>query len=59
MKDSKGFRPGGEATMYPGHWATKKGTLPAIVNAEFVDELPRLPTGKLYKRVLRDKYRAE
>ena len=23
---------------------------------DFVDELPRLPTGKLYKRVLRDKY---
>jgi acyl-CoA synthetase (AMP-forming)/AMP-acid ligase II len=23
---------------------------------EFIDELPRLPTGKLYKRVLRDKY---
>lgn len=26
---------------------------------DFVDELPRLPTGKLYKRVLRDKYWAE
>ena len=23
---------------------------------DFVDELPRLPTGKLYKRLLRDKY---
>ena len=23
---------------------------------DFEDELPRLPTGKLYKRVLRDKY---
>jgi acyl-CoA synthetase (AMP-forming)/AMP-acid ligase II len=23
---------------------------------EFTDELPRLPTGKLYKRILRDKY---
>jgi long-chain acyl-CoA synthetase len=23
---------------------------------DFVDELPRLPTGKLYKRILRDKY---
>lgn len=26
---------------------------------EFVAELPRLPTGKLYKRSLRDRYRAE
>lgn len=25
---------------------------------DFTDELPRLPTGKLYKRLLRDKYRA-
>jgi acyl-coenzyme A synthetase/AMP-(fatty) acid ligase len=25
---------------------------------DFVDELPRLPTGKLYKRILRDRYRA-
>jgi len=23
---------------------------------DFIDELPRLPTGKLYKRVLRDPY---
>ena len=23
---------------------------------DFTDELPRLPTGKLYKKVLRDKY---
>jgi long-chain acyl-CoA synthetase len=23
---------------------------------EFMDQLPRLPTGKLYKRSLRDKY---
>jgi len=23
---------------------------------DFVDELPRLPTGKLYKRLLRDQY---
>jgi long-chain acyl-CoA synthetase len=23
---------------------------------DFADELPRLPTGKLYKRVLRDRY---
>ena len=23
---------------------------------DFIDELPRLPTGKLYKRILRDKY---
>jgi fatty-acyl-CoA synthase len=26
---------------------------------DFIDELPRLPTGKLYKRVLRDRYWAE
>ena len=26
---------------------------------DYVDELPRLPTGKLYKRVLRDKYWAD
>jgi acyl-coenzyme A synthetase/AMP-(fatty) acid ligase len=26
---------------------------------DFVDELPRLPTGKLYKRVLRDPYWAD
>jgi long-chain acyl-CoA synthetase len=26
---------------------------------DFVDELPRLPTGKLYKRLLRDRYWAE
>ena len=25
---------------------------------DFIDEMPRLPTGKLYKRVLRDKYAA-
>jgi long-chain acyl-CoA synthetase len=25
-------------------------------SVDFVDELPRLPTGKLYKRLLRDKY---
>jgi long-chain acyl-CoA synthetase len=23
---------------------------------DFVDELPRLPTGKLYKRILKDRY---
>ncbi|SVC68953.1 uncharacterized protein METZ01_LOCUS321807, partial [marine metagenome] len=23
---------------------------------DFIDELPRLPTGKLYKRILRDRY---
>ena len=23
---------------------------------DYVDELPRLPTGKLYKRLLRDRY---
>ena len=23
---------------------------------DFIDELPRLPTGKLYKRLLRDRY---
>jgi acyl-CoA synthetase (AMP-forming)/AMP-acid ligase II len=26
-------------------------------SVDFVDELPRLPTGKLYKRLLRDRYR--
>ncbi len=25
-------------------------------SVDFIDELPRLPTGKLYKRILRDKY---
>ena len=25
-------------------------------SVDFVDELPRLPTGKLYKRILKDKY---
>jgi long-chain acyl-CoA synthetase len=25
-------------------------------SVDFVDELPRLPTGKLYKRILRDAY---
>jgi long-chain acyl-CoA synthetase len=25
-------------------------------SVDFVDELPRLPTGKLYKRLLRDQY---
>jgi long-chain acyl-CoA synthetase len=25
-------------------------------SVDFVDELPRLPTGKLYKRALRDRY---
>jgi long-chain acyl-CoA synthetase len=28
-------------------------------SVDFVDELPRLPTGKLYKRVLRDQYWGE
>ncbi len=28
-------------------------------SVDFVDELPRLPTGKLYKRLLRDQYRNE
>ena len=23
---------------------------------DFIDQLPRLPTGKLYKRILRDRY---
>ena len=23
---------------------------------DYIDQLPRLPTGKLYKRILRDKY---
>jgi long-chain acyl-CoA synthetase len=23
---------------------------------DFIDEMPRLPTGKLYKRLLRDRY---
>ena len=23
---------------------------------DFIDEMPRLPTGKLYKRILRDRY---
>ena len=27
-------------------------------SVDFIDELPRLPTGKLLKRVLRDQYRA-
>jgi len=27
-------------------------------SVDFTDELPRLPTGKLLKRVLRDQYRA-
>jgi long-chain acyl-CoA synthetase len=27
-------------------------------SVDFVAELPRYPTGKLYKRLLRDKYRA-
>jgi long-chain acyl-CoA synthetase len=26
---------------------------------DFEDELPRLPTGKLYKRLLRDRYRTD
>jgi fatty-acyl-CoA synthase len=26
---------------------------------DFIDELPRLPTGKLYKKALRDRYRAD
>jgi long-chain acyl-CoA synthetase len=26
---------------------------------DYIDELPRLPTGKLYKRALRDKYWGE
>ena len=25
-------------------------------SVDFLDELPRLPTGKLYKRILRDRY---
>jgi acyl-coenzyme A synthetase/AMP-(fatty) acid ligase len=25
-------------------------------SVDFVDELPRLPTGKLYKRILKDQY---
>jgi len=25
-------------------------------SVDFIDELPRLPTGKLYKRILKDKY---
>jgi long-chain acyl-CoA synthetase len=25
-------------------------------SVDFMDELPRLPTGKLYKRILRDRY---
>ncbi|MCZ6710781.1 MAG: acyl-CoA synthetase, partial [Gammaproteobacteria bacterium] len=25
-------------------------------SVDFVDELPRLPTGKLYKRLLKDRY---
>jgi acyl-CoA synthetase (AMP-forming)/AMP-acid ligase II len=24
---------------------------------DFIDQLPRLPTGKLYKRVLKERYR--
>ena len=25
---------------------------------DFIDQMPRLPTGKLYKRLLKDRYRA-
>jgi long-chain acyl-CoA synthetase len=25
-------------------------------SVDFIDELPRLPTGKLYKRLLKDRY---
>ena len=25
-------------------------------SVDFIDEMPRLPTGKLYKRILRDRY---
>jgi long-chain acyl-CoA synthetase len=25
-------------------------------SVDFIDEMPRLPTGKLYKRLLKDKY---
>jgi long-chain acyl-CoA synthetase len=39
-------------TFVRGHLAGFK--VPRTV--DFIDELPRLPTGKLYKRVLRDPY---
>jgi acyl-CoA synthetase (AMP-forming)/AMP-acid ligase II len=58
--------------LLPGHEAgpDKAAELTAFVRShlagfkcprtiDFVDELPRLPTGKLYKRVLRDPYWAD
>jgi len=28
-------------------------------SVDFIEEMPRLPTGKLYKRILRDRYLEE
>ena len=36
--------------------ATTWRTSSARARVDFVDELPRLPTGKLYKGVLREQY---
>ncbi|MEM7188466.1 MAG: AMP-binding protein [Pseudomonadota bacterium] len=38
------------------HCKANLATLKCPKSIDFMDELPRLPTGKLYKRLLRDKY---
>jgi fatty-acyl-CoA synthase len=44
------------ATSLLGHAALHLARFKVPRSIDFVDQLPRLPTGKLYKRLLRDRY---
>ena len=52
-----GIDPGADADRGADRVLPRAPVAPEVPRTmDFVDELPRLPTGKLYKRVLRDKY---
>ena len=49
----------GRRALAASCWPTRASTSPATsahARSTSSDELPRLPTGKLYKRLLRDRY---
>ena len=48
-----------DMTMTPDSGAQPGRAHPAAKSVDFTDELPRHPTGKLYKRLLRDRYWGE
>lgn len=52
-----GATPGGDVASELVSWCRERlAHFKCPRSVDFVDELPRLPTGKLYKRLLRDRY---